>query len=112
MAPLAAALLLNATRELCNPRGQDYVMQDLCAAWPNSWHNGHHVRCTLPPRGLSRSGTQGWGLFVQNARVIPSYNRIINGARGRTVASNWTVAGAQQWERCAAYPLALTQTAY
>ena len=41
-----------------------------------------------------------WKEYVQNVRAVPSYNRIINGARGRESAGNYTVAMAQAWQRC------------
>ena len=94
--PRAASMMLKITKDDCNAMGQDYSMQTLCLQ--------QKARCTLPPRGLypkDRVGTQGWGLFVQNNRKTPSYNKILNNARGHSW--NWTVALAERFtndQRC------------
>jgi hypothetical protein len=92
VSPYAASLLLRITRSLCNERGQDYHIASLCAR--------RRVNCTLPPRGLYTKGTQGWGLFVQNTRRVPAYNSLINFARGKNGASNWTRESAERFHRC------------
>ena len=103
--PWAAALLLNSTRDICNPHGQDYAMRELCG------RSG--LICLAPPRGLEKRGgstdtkrsqSMGWGLFTQNLRATPSYNGIINFARGRDAAANWTAAAARGFSRCPGTP--------
>lgn len=92
VSPLAAKLLLKSTRELCNDRGQDYHIASLCER--------RRVNCTLPPRGLYTKSTQGWGLFVQNTKKVPAYNSLINFARGRNSAGNWSKEAAERFHRC------------
>ena len=91
--PLGATHLLRITKELCNSRGIDYAMEALCK-------ERKRINCTLPPRGLSRPGSQGWGIFLQNTKAVPPFNSLINGARGRTVASNYTAERAEAFHRC------------
>ena len=97
VSPLAARTLLRDTRELCNLQGQDYAIAGMC-----TWNK---TRCTLPPRGLYRSDSgrgayQGWGLFVQNTRAVPAYNSMINYARGKAGAGNWSSGAAEAFQRC------------
>ena len=73
--PRAAGKLLKVTKDFCNEVGQDYSIQKLCVQ--------RRVQCELPPRGLLPApsvGTQGWGLFAQNNRAVPSYNLLLNNA--------------------------------
>ena len=96
--PAAASMLLRGTKELCNLHGQDYAIQALCLY--------NRTKCTLPPRGLysPHSGDgkafQGWGLYVQNVGAVPSYNSMINFARGKAAAANWSRAAAESFQRC------------
>jgi hypothetical protein len=98
ISPPAAALLLKATRDHCNPRGIDYAMRDLCMS-----RLAHGFNCTLPPRGLIAKGERkvgelGWGLFVQNTRAVPSYNSLLGNGWGG--ASNWSITSAEHFQRC------------
>ena len=92
VSPHAASLLLKITRPICNERGQDYHIASLCER--------NRVNCTLPPRGLYTKATQGWGTFVQNTRRVPAYNSLINFARGKHGAGNWTREAAERFQRC------------